>query len=94
MVSLHFTFVHFEKAFDCVPYELIRFNLRDAGLSEKYVKLMKLLYTDSQSQVGSVPGTTVPFKVTVDVRQGSAISPLLFILYSDHIIRDIQEENS
>ena len=54
---------------------------------------MKLLYTDSQSQVRSVAGTTAPFKVAVGVHQGSAISPLLFILCLDRITRDIQGEH-
>ncbi|PAV80269.1 hypothetical protein WR25_23864 [Diploscapter pachys] len=51
-----------------------------------------MLYTDSRSQVRSVAGTTRPFEVTVGVHQGSAISPLLFILCLDRITRDIQGE--
>ena len=54
---------------------------------------MKMLYTDSRSQVRSVAGTTRPFEVTVGVHQGSAISPLLFILCLDRITRDIQGEH-
>ena len=52
-----------------------------------------MLYTDSRSQVRSVAGTTRPFEVTVGVHQGSAISPLLFILCLDRITRDIQGEH-
>ena len=52
-----------------------------------------MLYTDSRSQVRSVAGTTRPFEVTVGVHQGSAISPLLFILCLDRITQDIQGEH-
>lgn len=92
-LPLHVAFVDLEKAFDRVPHELIWFSLRDAGVPEEYVKWVKLLYTDSQSQVRSVAGTTAPFKVAVGVHQGSAISPLLFILCLDRITRDIQGEH-
>ena len=92
-LPLHIAFVDLEKAFDRVPHDLLWFSLRDAGVPEEYVRWVKMLYTDSQSQVRSVAGTTKPFKVTVGVHQGSAISPLLFILCLDRITRDIQGEH-
>ena len=92
-LPLHIAFVDLEKAFDRVPHDLIWYSLRDAGVPEEYIKWVKMLYTDSRSQVRSVAGTTRPFEVTVGVHQGSAISPLLFILCLDRITRDIQGEH-
>ena len=81
---------HTLKIFERVPHDLIWYSLRYAGVPEEYVKWVKMLYTDSRSQVRSVAGTTRPFEATVGVHQGSAISPLLFILCLDRITRDIQ----
>ena len=47
------------------------------------------MYTDCQTAVRTHAGTTATFKVGVGLHQGSALSPLLFIINMDVIAENI-----
>ncbi|EYC25573.1 hypothetical protein Y032_0011g1280 [Ancylostoma ceylanicum] len=89
--SVHLAFLDLEKAFDRVPRDLIWMALRIHGIPEEYVRWIKMLYSRPTSVVRCAAGTSKPFPVQVGVHQGSALSPLLFILCVDAITRDIQK---
>ncbi|EYC12231.1 hypothetical protein Y032_0048g1678 [Ancylostoma ceylanicum] len=89
--SVHLAFLDLEKAFDRIPRELIWMSLRKHGVSEEYVRWIKLLYQKPSSVVRCSAGTSKRFPVEVGVHQGSVLSPLLFILCVDTITRDIQK---
>lgn len=74
-------------SFDRVPRDLIWHSLRSHGAPEEYVRWIQLLYT---SAVQCPAGLSEPFPTTVGVHQGSALLPLLFILYMDTATADIQ----
>ncbi|EYC40844.1 hypothetical protein Y032_0594g424 [Ancylostoma ceylanicum] len=88
---LHVAFLDLEKAFDRVPHEVIWYSLRIHGVPEELVVWIKLLYDGTRSQVRTPNGTSEEFRVNVGVHQGSALSPLLFILVMDAITKDIQK---
>ncbi|EYC10880.1 hypothetical protein Y032_0053g2350 [Ancylostoma ceylanicum] len=88
--TVHLAFLDLEKAFDRVPRELIWLSLRAHGVPEEYVRWTQLLYKDAKSSVRCAAGTSPPFEVCVGVHQGSALSPLLFILCMDTISSDLQ----
>ncbi|EYC22092.1 hypothetical protein Y032_0018g3706 [Ancylostoma ceylanicum] len=87
---LHMTFLDLEKAFDRVPHEAIWYALRWHGVPEELIEWVRILYTDPRSRVQAAAGTSAEFPISVDVHQGSAPSPLLFILVMDAITRDLQ----
>jgi hypothetical protein len=87
---LHMAFLDLEKAFDRIPHDLIWHALRSHGVPEEYVRWVKLLYRDVSSVVRCAAGTSRPFPIRVGVHQGSALSPLLFILCMDTATADIQ----
>ena len=82
-VPLHLAFLNLEKAFDHVPHDVICLALRDHGIPEHLISWVKLLYKESTSYVQNAAGKTNDFSITVGVHQGSALSPLLFILVMD-----------
>jgi len=73
-----------------VPHDLIWHALRSHGVPETYVRWVKILYNNTTSVVRTPVGTSPPFPIRVGVHQGSAISPLLFILCMDTATADIQ----
>ncbi|EYC42513.1 hypothetical protein Y032_0528g2973, partial [Ancylostoma ceylanicum] len=88
--TVHLAFLHLEKAFDRIPRKLIWLSLRDHGVPEEYVRWVQLLYSNVTSSVRSAAGTSAPFDVHVGVHQGSALSPLLFILCMDTVSSELQ----
>jgi Reverse transcriptase (RNA-dependent DNA polymerase)/Endonuclease/Exonuclease/phosphatase family len=88
--TVHMAFLDLEKAFDRVPHDLIWHSLRSHHVPEAYVNWVKLLYNNVTSNVRCAVGTSPAFNISVGVHQGSALSPLLFILCMDTITADIQ----
>lgn len=87
---IHMAFLDLEKAFDRVLHDLIWRALRTHGVPEVYVKWTQLLYHNPTSVVRCPVGISPPFAINVGVHQGSALSPLLFILCMDTATSDIQ----
>ena len=78
--ELHMVFVDLEKAYDRVPRDLIWWFLRKKGVPEGYITIIQDMYNDCETLVSTRAGDTEYFQVGVGLHQGSALSPLLFIL--------------
>lgn len=87
--AIHVAFLDLEKAFDRVPHDLIWLSLRKHKVPEVYVRWIKMLYAGATSSVRCAAGETDPFAIRVGVHQGSALSPLLFILCMDTATADL-----
>ena len=68
--GLHLVFIDLEKAYDRVPRQEVWRCLREKGVSEKYVRIMKDMYAEATTEVRSPVGTTKKFKVKVGLHQG------------------------
>uniref|UniRef100_W5NL26 ribonuclease H n=1 Tax=Lepisosteus oculatus TaxID=7918 RepID=W5NL26_LEPOC len=88
--TINMSFLDLKKAFDRVPHDLIWLVLRQHQVPEAYVSWTKLLYQKATSSVRCSAGTSDTFPINVGVHQGSAWSPLLFILCMDTVTKDIQ----
>jgi len=73
-VSLYFTFVDLEKAFDRVPKEVTRWALRKAGVDEWLVKAVMAMYEGAQTAIRTTEGDSKAFNVKVGLHQGSVLS--------------------
>ncbi|VDP08946.1 unnamed protein product [Heligmosomoides polygyrus] len=88
---VHFAFLDLEKAFDRVPREVIWYALRQHGVPEELIEWVRILYSCPIIRVRAPAGTSMEFPISVGVHQGSALSPLLFVVVMDAITRDLQK---
>ena len=71
--------VDLEKAFDTVPREMVMATLRWMGLPEAEVRMVESTYGKTTARVVVGEGASEEFEVKIGQRQGSVLSPLLFI---------------
>ena len=90
--ELHMVFIDLEKAYDTIPKDLIWHCLRRRGVPEAYIDIIKDMYSDCTMQVITNVAETDQIKIEVGLHQGSALSPLLFIVVMGVITEDIGEE--
>ena len=83
--TVHVALLDLEKAFDKVPHELIWYSLRQHLVPEVYIDWIRQMYSHPSSVVRCPAGLSKPFRITTGVHQGSALSPLLFILVMNTI---------
>jgi len=86
--KLYFGFVDLEKASDKVPREVIRWAMRQLGVEEWLVLAVMSMYT--KAVVKTVYGNSEGFEVKVGLHQGSALSPLLFVMVMEAISREFR----
>ena len=80
--DLHCVFIDLEKAYDRVLREELYWCMRDKGVPEKYIRLVKDMYHQCETVVRCAAGTSEPFAVEVGLHQGSAFSPFLIAINS------------
>ena len=85
--DLHNIFVDLEKAFDRV----IEWALKRQNVPERTVQLIMALYVNTNSRVKTFTGTSKKFEMKVGDHQGSALSPLLFILVMEEATRECRK---
>jgi len=78
--KLYFGFVDLEKAFDKVPREVISWAMHKLGVEEWLVSAVMSMYTGAKTVVRTVYCNGKGFEVKVDMHQGSALSPVLFVI--------------
>lgn len=77
----------FRAAFDWISRNSLFFKLNSMGLSQKFLNLLKSLYTDTKAAVWDGDNLSEYFATNIGVKQGCLLSPLLFAL----IINDLHE---
>ena len=87
--SMCIGFVDLEKAFDTVSREMVMAMLRWLGVPEAEVRMVEATYEQTNGRV--VIGTVMSeqFSVNVGLRQGSTLSPPLFIVVKELISRKV-----
>ena len=84
-------FIDYSKAFDCVRWDCLWKILREMGVPSHLVSLIASLYTDGESTVRVNDVVSGSFKPQKGVRQGCILSPLLFNIYGEYIMRTALE---
>ena len=85
--SMAMGFVNLENAFDTVPTEMVMTTLRWMGVPEAEVRMAEGMCEKTTARVVVGEEASVEFEVNIGLRQGSVLSPLLFIAVLDFISR-------
>ena len=80
-------FVDYEKAFDSVHQPILWRVLRYYGILAKYVNLIKSVHEHSRCKVNVNGVLSNEFPVNSEVLQGNVLSPMLFVLLMDFVMR-------
>ncbi len=84
---LYAVFVDFQKAFDSVDREVIWKLMNHYGFPRKFIAIIQQMYLDASCQVIHEGKLTEPFSVQTGVRQGCLLSPTIFLMVIDWIMR-------
>ena len=93
-IPLYMCFIDYAKAFDCVSHRKLWDTMEQMGFPVHIIQLVSNLYKEQESVVRTTNGDTDWFKIERGVRQGCVIlSPGLYTIYSEHIMRCVLEEH-
>ena len=86
--NIYFCFIDYVKAFDCVDHNKLWKILKEMGIPDHLTHLMRNLYEGQEATVRTGHGTTDWFQIGKGVHQGCILSPCLFNLYAEYIMRN------
>ena len=83
----HFCFIDYAKVFDCVDHNELWKILKEMGIPGYLTGLLRNLYAGQEATVRTGRGITDWFQIGKGARQGCILSPCLFNLYAEYIMR-------
>ena len=86
--NIYYCVIDYAKAFDCVDHNKLWKILKEMGISDHLTCLLRNLYAGQEATVRSGHGTTDWFQIGKGVCQGCILSPFLFNLYAEYIMRN------
>ena len=86
--NIYFFFIDCAKAFDCVDHKKLWEILQEMGIPNHLTCLLRNLYAGQEATVRTGQGTTKWFQIGIGVHQGCILSPCLFNLYAEYIMRN------
>ena len=89
-----FLFIDYAKSFDCVGHNKLWKILKEMGIPDHLICLLRNLYAGQEATVRTGRGTTDWFQIQKGVRQGCILSPCLFNLYAEYIMRNAELEKA
>ena len=86
--NIYFCFTDYAKAFDCVDHNKLWKILKEMGIPDHLTCLLRNLYAGQEAIVRTGHGTIDWFQRGKGVRQACILSPCLFNLYAEYIMRN------
>ena len=86
--TIYFCLIDYAKAFDCVDHNKLWKILKETGILDHLTRLLRNLYAGQESTVRTGHGTTDWFQISKGVHQGCILSPCLFNVYAEYIMRN------
>ena len=86
--NVYFCFIDYTKALDCVDHNKVWKILKEMGIPDNLTCLLRNLYAGQEATVRTGHRTTDWFQIGKGVRQVCILSPCLFNLYAEYIMRN------
>ena len=86
--NIYFCFIDYAKAFDCVDHNKLWKILQEMRIPDHLTCLLRNLYAGQEATVRTGHGTTDWLQIGKRVRQGCILSPCLFNLNAEYIMRN------
>ena len=86
--NIYFGFIDYAKAFDCVDHNKLLKILKEMGIPDHLTCLLRNLHAGQEATVRTRHGTTDCFTIGKGVYQGCILSPCLFNLHAEYIMRN------
>ena len=92
--NIYFCFIDYARAFDCVDHNKLWKILKEIGIPDHLTCLLRNLYAGQEATVRTGHGTADWFQIGKRVHQGCMLSPCLFSLYAEYIMRSAELEEA
>ena len=86
--NIYLCFTDYAKAFDCVDHHKLWKIFKEMGIPEHLICLLRNLYAGQEAKVRTRYGTIDWFQIGKGALQGCILSPCLFNLYVEYIMRN------
>ena len=86
--NIYFSFIDYAIAFDCVDHNKLWKILKEMEIPDHLTCLLRNLHAGQEATVRTGQGTTDWFQIGKGVFQGCLLSPCLFNLYAEYIMRN------
>ena len=86
--NIYFCFIDYAKTFDCVDHNKLQKILKEMGIPNHMTCLLRNLYSGQEATVRTGHGTTDWFQIGKGVCQGCILSPYLFNIRAEYIMRN------
>ena len=86
--NIYFCFIDYAKAFDYMDHHKLWKILQEMGIPGHLTCLLRNLYAGHEATFWTGHGTTDWFQIGKGVRQSCILSPCLFNLYAEYIMRN------
>jgi hypothetical protein len=86
--------IDYAKAFDCVEHNKLWKILKEMGIPDHLTCLLRNLYAGQEATVRTGHETTDWFQIGKGVCQGCILSPCLYNLYAQYIMRKARLEET
>ena len=94
--NIYFCFIDYAKAFDRVDHNKLWEILKEMGIPDHLTCLLRNMYAGQEATVGTGHGTADWYQIRKGVCQGCILSPCLFKLHTEYIMRNagLEEEQA
>ena len=86
--NIYFCFIDYAKAFDCVDHNKLWKILKDMGIPDHLTCPLRNLYAGQEATVRTGYGTMDWLQIGKAVHQSCILSPCLFNLYAEYIMKN------
>ena len=90
-IPLSLWFIDYSKAFDYVNHNLLWMDMQGMGFPQRVIELLAHLYRDQMAMFRTPCGESEFFSISCGVRHGCILSPTLFNISTEDIIREATE---